>query len=88
MENELDRLSRDFLSGSEGKKISGKKADIERIAASADGERVRTMLEAGGFEDAVRRGDANALRASLEQVMKTESGARLVENLKALMEKK
>ena len=46
------------------------------------------MLEAGGFEDAVRRGDTGALRASLEQVMKTESGARLVKNLKALMDKK
>ena len=88
MEKDLKRLSDEFLSGSEGKRISGKRADIERIASSADGEKVKNMLEAGGFEDAVRRGDTKALREALDKVMKTESGSRLVKNLQELMGKK
>ncbi len=87
-EGDLKRMSEEFLAGEDGKKLSGKRSEIEHLASSRDGEKVRSMLEAGGFEDAVRRGDTKALRASLEQVMNTESGSRLVKSLRELMSKK
>ena len=67
----------------------GKTASASRKSAptssSADGESVRSMLEKGGFEDALRRGDAGALKNAVADIMKTDSGARLVRQLQALM---
>ncbi len=87
MDNELKRAADNFLSGEEGRKIAGKRSEIERLASSKDGERVKSMLASGGFEDAVRRGDTKALRNALSDVMKTDSGARLMKSLQDLMGK-
>lgn len=88
MENDLTKQAEKFLSGEEGRRVAGKKAEIERIAASRDGERVRAMLQKSGFEDAVRRGDTEALKGALSGVMKTESGRQLMSQLQELMGKK
>ncbi len=88
MDSDLKRAADSFLAGEDGKKIAGKRFEIERLASSRDGEQVKSMLEAGGFEEAVRRGDAGAIRDALSGVMKTESGARLMKNLKELMGRK
>lgn len=88
MDNDLTRKAEQFLSGEEGRRVAGKKAEIERIAASKDGERVKAMLEQSGFEDAVKRGDTAALRDALSGVMKTDSGRQLIGQLQALMGKK
>ncbi len=88
MDNELQKTADRFLSGDDGKKIAEKRGDIERLASSPDGERVRAALKKGGFEDAVRRGDTNAVKSAVENILKTDSGARLVESLRSLMGKK
>lgn len=85
MKNELERQAERFLSGEEGRRIAGKKADIQRIAASGDGERVKAMLDRAGFEDALRRGDAAEARRALSQVMETDSGKALVSRLQGLL---
>ncbi len=87
MDNELQKAADKFLSGEDGKKLAGKRGQIEKLASSADGERVKTILEKGGFEDAVRRGDAGAMKDAITRAMKTESGARLMRSLKDLMGK-
>ncbi len=87
MDNELQKAADKFLSGEDGKKLAGKRGQIEKLASSADGERVKTILEKGGFEDAVRRGDAGAMKDAIARAMKTESGARLMRSLKDLMGK-
>lgn len=88
MDNDLTKQAEKFLSGEEGRRVAGKKAEIERIAASRDGERVKAMLQRSGFEDAVRRGDTAALRDALSGVMKTDSGKQLISQLQELMGKK
>lgn len=88
MENDLQSTAEKFLSGEEGKRIAGKRGEIERIASSADGQRVRAELERSGFEDAVRRGDTKALKSAMEKALKTDSGAKLLENLRRMMDKK
>lgn len=87
MENELESAARRFLDGEEGRRISNKKDDIQRIASSKDGETVKNMLEKSGFEDAFRRGDTKALRDAVAGVINTDSGARLVASLKEMMKK-
>lgn len=85
MQSDLKNAADKFLAGEDGKRLTQKKGEIERLAASADGETVRSMLEKGGFEDAVRRGDTGAVRDAVNGILKTESGARLVSQLRSLM---
>ena len=85
MQSDIKNAADKFLAGEDGKRLTEKRADIERLASSADGESVRSMLEKGGFEDALRRGDAGALKNAVADIMKTDSGARLVRQLQALM---
>lgn len=88
MQSDLKNAADKFLAGDGGKEISRKKDDLQRLAASADGERVRSLLERGGFEDAVRRGDTLAVKNAVSDIMKTESGARFMRELQALMGRK
>ncbi len=88
MENDFTKKAEQFLSGEEGRRVAGKKAEIERIAASGDGRRVKAMLEDAGFEDAVRRGDTAALRDAMGAVMRTDSGRQLIGRLRELMGQK
>ncbi len=88
MENDLTKKAQEFLSGEEGRRIQGKRAEIERLAASEDGQRVKTMLERGGFEDAVKRGDAAALKNAMGSLMQTDSGRQLIGRLRELMGQK
>ncbi len=87
MGNELKDAAEKFLSGSDGRRISEKRGDLERIASSRDGEAVRGMLERGGFERAVERGDTEAVKSAVSEVLKTEAGARLIEQLRGIMGK-
>lgn len=88
MQSDLKNAADKFLAGEDGKQLSRKKEDLQRLASSPDGNEVRSMLEKGGFEDAVRRGDTGAIKNAVSDIMRTESGARLVRELQALMGKK
>ncbi len=88
MENDLTKKAQELLAGEEGRRIQGKRAELERLAASQDGQRVKAMLERGGFEDAVKRGDAAALKNAMGAVMQTDSGRQLIDRLRELMGQK
>ena len=88
MENDLTKKAQEFLSGEEGRRVQGKRAEIERLAASRDGQRVKAMLERSGFEDAVKKGDAAALKNAMGAVMQTDSGRQLIDRLRELMGQK
>ena len=87
MEKDLQKAAEKFLSGEDGKKIAGKKGEIERLAASRDGEQVRAQLQRNGFEDAVKKGDTEAMKNAISSVLKTEEGARLMRQLQSMMGK-
>lgn len=88
MGNELQNAAERYLSGAEGKVLSEKRGEIQRIAASGDGEKVRAMLEKGGFEKAVRDGDAESVKKAVTDVLNTDAGARLVDKLREIMGQK
>ena len=59
-----------------------------RLAESADGVKVGHMLDAKAVEDAARSGDSAALQKLLSQVLSTDEGRRLAENVRRLMQEK
>lgn len=65
----------------------GKTAGIKRIAESAEGMKVGSMLDAKAVESAARSGDGEALKRMLEQVLSTAEGRRLAEDVRRMMEK-
>ncbi len=66
----------------------GKTAGIKRIAESADGMKVGSMLDAKAVESAARSGDGAALKRMLEQVLSTAEGQRLAEDVRRMMDSK
>ncbi len=66
---------------------SGKGAELNALARSADGEKLSAMLDGEKLQRAAQTGDAASLRAMLGTVLGTEEGRRLAANIKKLMEK-
>ena len=66
---------------------SGKGAELNALARSADGEKLSAMLDGEKLQKAAQSGDAASLRAMLGTVLSTEEGRRLAANIKKLMEK-
>ena len=88
MSTDFQKAAQDFMSTESGRKLAGKKSEIERLAASKDGEAVRSMLQQGGFGEAVKKGDARAIREAINGVVSTEAGSRLLRELRDMMENK
>ena len=66
---------------------SGKDAELNALAQSADGTKLSAMLDGEKLQKAAQTGDGEALRAMLGTVLSTEEGRRLAANIKKLMEK-
>lgn len=64
----------------------GKAGDIKKLAESEDGIKLAGMIDSAKVEQAARNGDADALRAMLSQVLSTQEGKRLAENVRKMME--
>lgn len=59
---------------------------LAALGASADGQKVRAMLgDEQRLAEAVRTGDAAALKGAMETVLHSEEGKRLLQQLSALM---
>lgn len=65
---------------------SGKADKIKQIAQSDEGQRLSQMVDAKAIEAAAKSGDNQALRNLLGQILSTEEGRRLAENVKRIME--
>ena len=66
---------------------TGKGAELNALAQSADGVKLSAMLDGEKLQKAAQTGDGEALRAMLGTVLSTEEGRRLAANIKKLMEK-
>ena len=85
MDNWADK-AQEYLNTEKGKKLMDKKDDIARIAGSADGQRVKSMLEkSGSLDKAINSGDTAAVQAAIKSILSTKEGARLAQQLKDLM---
>ncbi len=85
MDNNLREAAENFMSTPEGSKLKGRKKELKNLTESRDGRLVRDTLEKAGFENAVRSGDTGAVSDAISKVMSTESGARLLEKLRTMM---
>ena len=65
----------------------GKTEEIQRLAASADGQRLGKMLDAGAVERAAKSGDSAALEKLLSSVLSTDEGRRLAEQVRRMLQK-
>ncbi|MDR0904770.1 MAG: hypothetical protein LBN00_01120 [Oscillospiraceae bacterium] len=66
-------------------KIAAKRPELEKLANSTDGKRVKELLGGDKIEQAAKRGDIAAIAAALQTALKTEEGARLANQLRELM---
>lgn len=65
---------------------SGKADRIKQIAQSDEGQKLSQMLDTKAIEAAAKNGDNQALRSLLGQILSTEEGRKLAENVKKIME--
>lgn len=63
----------------------GKGDKIRALAESSDGRRITEMLDADAVANAAKSGDGAALQKLLTQVLSTDEGKRLAENVKKMM---
>lgn len=85
MARNLDKIAEEFISSDSGKRFAGKKGDIQKLASSSDGQRVKAMLQGGGIENALERGDMDTVKSTLENVLKTDEGARIMSALQNML---
>ena len=66
MEKDISSLAQQMLGEDGSKAISGKSSELERLANSPDGQKVKQMLDSsGGIENALSSGDAESLKKAL-----------------------
>lgn len=86
MDNNLNKSVQAFLNSDRGAKISGSSDTIERIANSADGKKVKDMINSNrNFSSAIESGDVNALKNALNDILKTDVGARIYSQLNDIL---
>ena len=76
---------KDFESLAHELRGSEKKAELERLAASAGGGKLEGMIDGAALERAVRGGDAETLRKMLGTLLSTPEGRRLADDVGKIM---
>ena len=66
---------------------SGKKNELERLAASANGKRLEGMVDGAALEAAVKSGDAASLEKMLGALLSTPEGKALAADVQKIMGK-
>jgi hypothetical protein len=81
-------MADDFSTAAQKLVSSGKldqhKQELEKIVSSDDGKNVRRIMEENGIEDAVKKGDMNAVRSAVGNILNTPEGARLAKQISEL----
>ena len=87
MKNDFDTLSKSLFESPISSKLSGKKNEFEKLAGSADGQKVRAMIENSdkNLMDALEKGDTETLKAALANILKTKEGANIADQLSKLI---
>jgi len=86
MSTDFKKCAENLLNSESGGQVRRKKAEIQELANSPDGMKIKTMLDRNGaLSDAVENGDITALKDVLSRVLSTDEGARLAKKLSELM---
>ena len=85
MSTDIEKLANDLMSGGGNSMLNGKANEIKKLANSGDGQKVRKMMgNTDNLKKAVEQGDAETLKRVIKDVMSTEEGARLAQQLSEL----
>jgi len=88
MKNSWDNATEAMLNTEAGQQLLKNKKAISEIAASGDGQRVKSMLEQNAaVSSAMESGNMQALSQAISGILKTEEGARLAAQLSSIMHK-
>ena len=87
MASEYAKNVGDYLSPADAAKVAGQRAGIERIADSADGTKVKELLDRSGVDlaGALERGDAAALEGALRSILSTGEGSRVLDEISKMI---
>ena len=81
----MDQDLNSILHSKEGERLMEKREELSHIVSSRAGQAAFRSLQASGAEDAVERGDMDALRAAIENMVKTDAGKKLMAELQDLV---
>ncbi|SHH92370.1 hypothetical protein SAMN02745823_01453 [Sporobacter termitidis DSM 10068] len=84
---DFNKAANDFMNTPAGAKLSGKQNELNKLIDSTDGQKVKNMLSGkeASVIAAIENGDTNVLKNTLSNILKTEEGSRLAEQLLNMM---
>ena len=87
MPNGFQNSANKFLNSKDAQRLSQKKEEIEKLANSSDGQKVKELLTSNGhdLQSAIEKGDIDKLRGAVSDILKTDAGARLYKQLSDMM---
>ena len=65
-------------------KVRGKEDRIKKLAESADGEKIKSMVDGDRLKAAFEKGDTKTVQDTLKTVLATDEGARLLKQLEEM----
>ena len=82
MPTDYEKLASDLLNGKDNPSLRGKSAALKNLASSKDAQKIKQMLGNGDtVKKAMENGDTATLQNIVKNVLNTEEGARLAEEL-------
>lgn len=80
---DFNKVSGDFLNTPAGAKFASKKEELGKLIDSPEGQKVKDMLsgDEANVMAAIENGDMAVLKKTLSNILKTEEGSRLAEQL-------
>ena len=84
---DLNKAASDFLSTPAGAKLSGKQEELSKLIDSQEGQKIKNMLsgDESNVMAAIQNGDMAVLKKTLSNILQTEEGSRLAEQLLKMM---
>jgi hypothetical protein len=84
---DFGKAASDFMATSAGSKLAGKQDELGQLINSTDGQKVKNMLSGNeaNVMAAIENGDMAVLKNTLSNILKTEEGSRLAEQLMKMM---
>lgn len=85
--SDMNDAAKKLLASEEGKKLAGKREELEKLASGEAGQRVMELLGGSGIESAIESGDTESMKNAIKSAMNTDAGARLMREISKLMGK-
>ena len=86
MATNFDKAAQSIFNDTDVQKLSGKKDALQQLANSADGQKVKALLDQNGsLQSAMEQGDMEALKSAVSGILKTEAGANLARQINEMM---